>query len=358
MENIKKSVFMIKTSSGSGSSFYLTNHNVFVTNYHVVEGHHKVAIEDSNKNTFEGTVVMINADEDLAIVISNQVINVDHPIQIGKLDELKYRDEVFVLGYPYGMPYTETQGVVSSPKQVMSGKEYIQTDAPVNPGNSGGPLVNKAGEILGITTAKFNDADNMGFAVPVTTLEAMLVKYDKSKPTQFSIQCSSCKNIVEEKTTNCDNCGADVNEDLFDEKEISKLAKRIEEGLIRNGINPIIARNGYEYWNFYEGSALIRLYVYKHDFVCGSAPLNEIPSENIEPLMRYMLSNPIPPYQIGTYSSTIYLAYRVHVTDLFNDKYGDTELDNLINFAKKADEMDNFLNETYGCPFAVTAKVI
>jgi len=357
MQNISKSIFKINTSTGSGSAFYLSEHNIFITNYHVIEGHHEVAIEDNDKNTFVGKVVLVNIDEDIAILIAEATIKTEIPLEIADISKLNTREEVFVLGFPYGMPYTETQGIVSAPKQLMSGKHYIQTDAPVNPGNSGGPLVNKAGEIIGITTAKFNDADNMGFAVPITVLAEIIKKYEKAKPTSFSIQCPSCKCVETEKTDNCDNCGAEIDETLFDKKEISNLAKRVEEGLSRNGINPVLARNGYEYWAYYQGSSLIRIYVYDYDFVCSSSPLNELPSENIEPLMRYLLSNPISPYQLGTFDTTIYVGCRMHVSDLFSEKFGDAELDKLINFSAKADEMDNFLHDKFGCPLAVTAKV-
>lgn len=357
MKNLSQSIFKIKTSSGSGSAFYLTTEKVFVTNYHVVEGHHDVAIEDNNLHTFVGKVVLVNVDEDLAIIVSDTVPTIDSPVTVGDVSAINTRDEVFVLGFPFGMPYTETQGIISSPKQLMGGKHYIQTDAPVNPGNSGGPLVNKAGEIIGITTSKFTEADNMGFAVPVSVLQNLLKVYQKAKPSVFSIQCPSCKNVESTQTDNCEFCGGDIEASIFEEKEISKLAQRVEEGLLRNGINPITARNGYEYWTYYKGSSLIRIYVYDYDFVCSSAPLNEMPEENIEQLLRYLLSNPIPPYQLGTYDTTIYLGCRTHITDLFNEKYGDAELDKLINFSSKADELDNLLHEKFGCPFANTAKL-
>lgn len=357
MENISKSIFKIKTASGSGSGFYLAKHNVFVTNYHVVEGHHNVAIENNDMHTIAAKVVLVNQSEDLAILVSDEKIATSKELSLGSLDNLKSRDEVFVLGYPFGMPYTETQGIISSPKQLMDGKHYIQTDAPVNPGNSGGPLVNKAGEIIGITTSKFTEADNMGFAVPVSVLEEILSIYGKSKPANFSVVCPHCKYVESSHTENCENCGADIDIVIFDEKEISNLAKRVEEGLVRNGINPVIARNGYEYWTFYQGSSLVRIYVYDYDFVCSSSPMNEIAPDKIENVMRYLLSNPIPPYQLGTFDGTIYIGCRTHVTDLFNEKHGNEQLDKLINLSKKADEMDNFLLDTYGCPLANTAKI-
>lgn len=352
-----KSVYKIKTASGSGSGFYLMENKVFVTNFHVIEGFHKVAIEDSKQHVFEGTVVLVNKDYDLALIISDEKIADEFSLKIGDISVLKTRDEVFVLGYPYGLPYTETQGIVSSPNQLMEGKYYVQTDAPVNPGNSGGPLVNIKGEVIGITTCKFNDADNMGFAVPATELVKFLEIYKKHSPTSYSVICHSCKSLQSEKTDVCENCGTNIDEELFEEQEISQLATRIESGLKRNGINPILARDGYEYWVFHQGSSLIRIYIYDRDFVCSSSPLCDLPEENLEPLYRYLLSNPVVPYQFGTGGNTIYLGCRTHVSDIFSEKFGDAELDKLINFSTKADEMDNYLHETYGCPMANTARL-
>ena len=67
MQNISQSIFKINTSTGSGSAFYLSGQNIFITNYHVIEGHHEVAIEDNDKNTFVGKVVLVNIVEDIAI---------------------------------------------------------------------------------------------------------------------------------------------------------------------------------------------------------------------------------------------------------------------------------------------------
>ncbi|NJO88650.1 MAG: hypothetical protein HC831_06560 [Chloroflexia bacterium] len=67
-------------------------------------------------------------------------------MELADISQLKSRDRVFVLGFPFGMPYTETQGIVSAPRQLMEGSYFIQTDAAVNPGNSGGPVINEFGK--------------------------------------------------------------------------------------------------------------------------------------------------------------------------------------------------------------------
>lgn len=354
---MKNNIYKIKTANGSGSGFYLTEHQVILTNFHVINGFHKVAVEDIHKNVFEGTVVLVNDEMDLAIITVNKKIENEINLLIGDVKLINTRDEVFVLGYPYGLPYTETQGIISSPNQLMNGKHYIQTDAAVNPGNSGGPLVNAAGEVLGITTCKFNNADNLGFAVPASAIIEFLEIYAANKQTSYSVVCSSCHEIQVEKTDVCHNCGTDINEHLFDEPQLTKLAKRVEEGLDRNGINPILARDGYEYWTFHKGSSHIRIYIYDNDFLCASSPLCDLPKGNLEPLFKYLLSDPVKPYQLGTGGNSIYLGCRIHIEDVFSETYGDKELDKLINFSQKADDLDDFLHQEFGCPHSTSSKL-
>lgn len=353
----QKSIFKIRTADGSGTAFYLTEINALITNYHVVEGYQKVCVEAIDKNSYEGTVIMINQSEDIAIIKVDADFTGLPELILSDVSTLKSRDEVFALGYPYGLPYTETKGIVSAPDQLFQGKKYIQTDAPINPGNSGGPLVNAAGEIVGINTSKFTDADNIGFTVPADRIKAFLTIYKKEKPESFSVVCNSCLSCIAEETEYCDNCGVEIDKNLFSEKEISELAQKIESGMIAKGINPILARANYEYWQFYQGSTLIRIYIYNESFVCANSPINQLPTGNLEPIMRYILSDENLPYNLGTWEKDIYITYRTHYTDLFNEKFGQQELDKLIGLAEKADFMDNYLNETYGCDFASTAKL-
>lgn len=164
-QNIYKSVFKVTHAEGSGSCFYLKSHNLFVTNYHVVEGFHAVAIHDSNRNPYPAKVVLVNVPLDIALLSVSHDFSDLPDINLSEDDTLGIGGKIRVAGYPYGMPFTVTEGTVSAPKQLMNGQYYIQTDAAVNPGNSGGPILNDKDEIVGITVAKINDADNMGFGI-------------------------------------------------------------------------------------------------------------------------------------------------------------------------------------------------
>jgi len=160
-------IFKVNTAEGSGTSFYLKDKDIFVTNYHVVGQFKQIALEDHDGNRFLGNVIMVNPDDDIAFVRAETAFELPH-LPLHPDGAIGRGDKVYVAGFPFGMPFTVTEGVVSAPSQPMSGKNYIQTDAAVNPGNSGGPVLNANGEVIGITTRKFSDADTKGYAVPIS----------------------------------------------------------------------------------------------------------------------------------------------------------------------------------------------
>ena len=176
--NIYKSVFKVTHSGGSGSCFYLKAYDLFVTNYHVTEGFRTVAIHDNERNPYLAKVVLANPAMDIALLAAEGDFSSLPDISLAEDDTLTIGRKVYVAGYPYGMPFTITEGSVSSPKQLMDGKYYIQTDAAVNPGNSGGALVNTHGELVGINTLiKSQTGSYVGysFAIPESIVRKVVV---------------------------------------------------------------------------------------------------------------------------------------------------------------------------------------
>ena len=160
---INKLIYKVTHADGSGSCFYLRKHDIFVTNYHVVAGYRTVAIHDNDRNPYEARVVAVNPELDLALLAVDADFSHLPDFPLAGDDDPAIGSKVHVAGYPFGMPFTITEGSLSSPRQLMDGKYYIQVDAPVNPGNSGGPIVNDKGEVIGVTVSKFatSSADNM-----------------------------------------------------------------------------------------------------------------------------------------------------------------------------------------------------
>ncbi|MCH5319556.1 MAG: Do family serine endopeptidase [Paramuribaculum sp.] len=168
---------------GLGSGVIISEDGYIVTNNHVIDGAERLEITLNDNRTFNATVVGTDPMTDLALI----KIDADglHSIPIGDSDALKVGEWVLAVGNPFGFTSTVTTGIVSAKaRSISTGAErgrkmgiesYIQTDAAVNPGNSGGALVNLNGELIGINTAIYSQTGNYAgysFAIP----SAMMVK--------------------------------------------------------------------------------------------------------------------------------------------------------------------------------------
>jgi len=354
INNISESVFKINTSSGSGTGFYLRGKGIIVTNCHVILGYRNVAIEDHKQSRYPAKVVFVNKEADVAFLKPEKEFEAPE-VELADITNLKSRDNVYVLGFPFGMPYTETKGIVSAPKQLMEGSYYIQTDAAVNPGNSGGPVIDENGKVVGITTCKFTEADNMGFAVPVNVLKEELETFKQNEKLEYSIKCNSCKSLILEEVEYCQNCGNSIDQKLFEKLAPTQIESFVESALQEIGMDPVMARTGYEFWEFHKGSALVRAFIYDKNYLFCTSPINNLPTQNLEKLYKYLLSNPIPPYQLGVYQNQVFVSYRSHLSDIFSD-HGEEIKKNIANLLLKADDMDDYLEKEFGCPKSNFAK--
>ena len=354
-QDIYKSVFKVNHAGGSGSCFHLKKYDLFVTNYHVVEGFHELAIQDDEKNAYLAHVILVNPNLDIALLVAEGDFSSLPEISLPEVETLAIGQKINVAGYPYGMPFTVTEGTVSSPRQLMNDSYYIQTDAAVNPGNSGGPMFNDKNEVVGITVSKFKEADNMGFGIPVESLKKVLEHVANIDRSRFNFQCYSCDELISEEEEYCPSCGNQLPENVFSKRGLTDLAAFCEKAIEDMGINPILARVGYESWRFHKGSSQIRMFVYQRSYLFCTSPLNILPKKDLEPVLTYLISEGMDPFQLGLDENQIYISYRIHISDIFSD-YADEIRKNMTNLAIKADEMDNYLSETFGCEFSEHVK--
>jgi serine protease Do len=157
---------------GQGSGVIVDKAGYIITNFHVVSGVDKVQVRLSDRRVTEATVVGTDSMTDIALL----KINLDNliPAEWGDSDKLEVGDLVWALGSPYGLERSLTFGIVSAKSRRSSSyisrslyQEYLQTDAAVNPGNSGGPLVNIEGEVVGINAAIFGSSyQGISFSIP------------------------------------------------------------------------------------------------------------------------------------------------------------------------------------------------
>jgi serine protease Do len=164
--------------TGAGSGIIISSDGYIVTNNHVVEDADKVTVTLSDGRTFEATIVGTDAQTDLAVV-KIDASNLDYlHFLSSSLEQLSVLDPVVAVGNALALPGgpTWTSGVISNlgrSIELNTGvvlNDLIQTDAAINSGNSGGPLVNTAGEVVGINTALASSAENIGFAISTDTI--------------------------------------------------------------------------------------------------------------------------------------------------------------------------------------------
>lgn len=156
----------------TGSGFFVKD-DIVVTNYHVIEGATYAYIRVSNTdNQFHviGTVG-VDIEHDLALLVIKGISRPIIPLSMSI--DVKVGTSVYVVGNPLGLEGTFSEGIVSSIREIESG-ELLQITAPISPGSSGGPVLDSAGEVIGVASAQITSGQNLNFAVPVSYLRALL----------------------------------------------------------------------------------------------------------------------------------------------------------------------------------------
>jgi S1-C subfamily serine protease len=182
--SITQSAFLpaTQTSKSQGSGFVLDRAGHIITNFHVIQGAQKVQVSFSGQDQLPATVVGKDRSTDLAVLKIDAHARALTPLPLGDSDGVRVGDSVYAIGNPFGLTRTLTTGVVSAvQRQIFAPNgvpidSAIQTDAAINHGNSGGPLIDAAGRVIGVTSQIQTGSDQsqgnvgIGFAIPVNTV--------------------------------------------------------------------------------------------------------------------------------------------------------------------------------------------
>ena len=170
-EKAYESVFVVYSGTSLGSGFAI-GENCVITNAHVITDTDNIAIVTYEGTEYAASLLGINEDEDIAVlVIENAAFSY---LMMANLSAVKIGDDIYTIGAPKGMAYTLTKGTISAKERIIREKSYIQIDAAINEGNSGGPLLNDSGEVLGMNTLKMTDSEGIGLSIPTDRIENYL----------------------------------------------------------------------------------------------------------------------------------------------------------------------------------------
>jgi putative serine protease PepD len=172
------------SSQAEGSGFVYDKRGDIITNQHVVDGATSIHVKFWNGKTYTAKLVGSDSSTDLAVVrVSGVPSSMLHPLTLGDSSEVQVGDGVIAIGSPFGLAGSVTSGIVSALHRTMDAPnnftipDSIQTDAPINHGNSGGPLIDTDGRVIGVNAQIQSDSggsDGVGFAIPSNTVSSVV----------------------------------------------------------------------------------------------------------------------------------------------------------------------------------------
>lgn len=164
-ETIYNSIFVIYSGQNLGSGFAI-GENCIITNAHVINTRENTKVSTYDGKKYDAFVVAMDQNLDIA-VLGVKDINFT-PLGIAKEETILVGTDVYAIGAPNSLAYTLTKGVISAKERKVNGQSYVQTDAAINTGNSGGPLLNDKGEVVGVNSYKMSNSEGIGLAIPIS----------------------------------------------------------------------------------------------------------------------------------------------------------------------------------------------
>lgn len=349
IEKYKDIVVQIATPFSVGTGFYLKDYDLIITNEHVVRNNKSVVLEGKGFTRSLNPVLYVDPKFDLAFVkapVPNQL----GYAQLAEIKNLEDGESVLAVGHPFGLKYTATTGIISNSAHFQNEISYIQHDAALNPGNSGGPLIDEDGKVIGVNTFIIQNGQNIGFSLPFNYLLDSLNEFSvgDKKP---AVRCTSCANIVFEPNNEkkfCPHCGAKMKMISDIENYIPTGVKReIEDALQTLNYDVPLTRRGPYNWEISEGSAKIILSYHEDSgMIAGDATICSLPKENIKAIYTYLLQQN---YDLRGLSFSI-RNNDIVLSVLIFDHYfkPETGLRILKNLFEKANYYDDLLIQNFG----------
>lgn len=333
-----------------GSGIFLQDQQLILTNEHLVRDNQEVIVEAEQIPRQMAKVVYVDTYYDVALLRLDTAYQLP-PVSLNVEEETPAGAAVLAMGHPFGLRFSSTIGTLSNEKRKKDDFYYYQHDAALNPGNSGGPLVNEAGQIIGINILDIEEGQGLGFALPARFLWETIQAYLSEEKREVAARCFSCRKVImaSDKTTSyCPNCGAYL--ELPTEAEVYEpvgTPYTIEQLLKALGHDVRLARRGLNTWEILEGSAHI-LISYHEDsgLITGDAHLCHLPQEELGAVYEFLLCEN---YQDSGLTFSV-KGRDIILSILIYDRYLEVESGKkrFQHLFERADHYDNILVEQFG----------
>ncbi len=351
IEQYQNVVIQIATPYSTGTGFFLKNECLIITNEHVVRGNREVVVEGALLSKQMARVLFTDPKYDLAFLAYEGDIEMPE-VKLTISKGIGLGEKVAAIGHPFGLKFTATQGIISNNSHSENGVKYYQHDAALNPGNSGGPLIDIDGLVIGVNTFIIHEGDNIGFSLPVTYLLESIEEYKKSADGRIGARCINCMNLVFENTNEgdfCPHCGSKIRlPNQEEEYEAAGISLTIETILEECGHDIKLSRRGPSLWEVLQGSAKIYITYYEpNGLIAGDAVLCDLPKKNINKVYEYLLrqNSEVEGLTLSVKGHEVVLSLIIY------DRYlsHETGLKLFGHLFQCADNYDNILVEEYGC---------
>lgn len=342
-------VLQIATPFSTGTGFYLPGHDLVVTNEHVVRDNPTALVTSPHLERCLMPVVYLDSYYDLAFLRPERSL-MDGEINIAS--ELPGEGTcVIAMGQNYGKKLQQTDGEVLDVSHLHHEIPYLQHNARLKSAQSGGPLFNEEGTLIGVNMYDIDEGHQLALSLPSTILLKCLEEFAVIKDKTAS-RCFECQRInfepVTGKVNNCRSCGAEIvlPRDVPDHQPTG-IQATIEQIIATANFDPRMARRGPNLWEIYQGSARIQL-AYHEDsgLITGDAHLCLVPEGHPAEIYEYLLRQNYELNQLtfSTHGREIVLSLLIY------DRYltVDSGLPQFRHLFDRADHYDNHLVEKFG----------
>jgi hypothetical protein len=298
---LPESVVEVRSMLGTGTGFVALPNGLIVTNAHVVGYAPETELRlFSRRVTVKARVVYINLARDVAFLLPKQETNA-RPLEISRESPARVGEPVYAVGHPLGLGLSLTRGVISSIERRLRGVTFIQTDAAISGGNSGGPLIREDGSVVGINTASFagSDSQNLNLAIPVNEILSALDQH--SMPRQAIERhraryiCPECEGDLRPELEHCPSCGARTpfrDSGLLTDARDHARGVRLVRGLLsRLGKDPLSTQRHSRTWVIEDsGRDVVLALSSDGKELAFFSSLARVPRSNHEAIYRFLLT--------------------------------------------------------------------